>query len=399
VQNDEYLQQGRQAVMTIVGSDRLLSLRLGEERSEQETFFGYLQWTREGLRDFPFAIVLWVSYQMQEQLSRKAPDFWSWRRDVVRFVSPKRSAIPAGDLSQLERFSFSLPEEVGNTLPVDDLEALIKNTTAKSSDSPLLACLHLQAGKAYSNRLNLGASQDYEAEVKKATTHLETATRLLKSSEPSEDYASSLGWLANIYNSQGRYEQAEPLYVQALSLRRKLLGEDHPAVASSLNNLAYLYDSQGRYEQAEPLYVQALILWRELLGEDHPAVASSLNNLAGLYDSQGRYEQAEPLYVQALALMRKLLGEDHPDVASSLNNLAGLYDSQGRYEQAEPLYVQAISIWRDRLSPTHPNILTGINNFQLFIKAVVAESRQDELSDDPYTQQIIKEVKAQQQAS
>jgi tetratricopeptide (TPR) repeat protein len=258
VQDDEYLQQGGQAVMTVVGSDRLLSLRLVEERSEQETFFGYLQWTREGLRDFPFAIVLWVSYQMQEQLSRKAPDFWSWRRDVVRFVSPKRSAIPAGDLSHLERFSFTLPEEVGNTLPVDDLEALIENTAAKSPNSPFLASLHLQAGKAYANRLDEGAAQNYGTEVERATTHLETAVRLLKSSEPSEDYASSLAWLGYIYTKQGRYEQAEPFYVQALELMRKLLGEDHPAVASSLNNLAYLYDSQGRYEQAEPLYLQAL---------------------------------------------------------------------------------------------------------------------------------------------
>jgi hypothetical protein len=44
------------------------------------------------------------------------------------------------------------------------------------------------------------------------------------------------------------------------------------------------------------LYLQALELSKRLLGEDHPHVATSLNNLAGLYDSQGRYDQAEPLY-------------------------------------------------------------------------------------------------------
>lgn len=43
VKGDQYLQQGGLAVMTIVGSDRLLGLRLGQERSEQEIFFGYLQ--------------------------------------------------------------------------------------------------------------------------------------------------------------------------------------------------------------------------------------------------------------------------------------------------------------------------------------------------------------------
>jgi tetratricopeptide (TPR) repeat protein len=71
--------------------------------------------------------------------------------------------------------------------------------------------------------------------------------------------------------------------------------------------LAGLYYSQGRYSEAEPLLVQALALKKRLLGEEHPSVASSLNNLAGLYDSQGRYSEAEPLYEQALALEKRLL--------------------------------------------------------------------------------------------
>jgi len=62
-----------------------------------------------------------------------------------------------------------------------------------------------------------------------------------------------------------------------------------------LNRTGYYYESQGRYEEAEPLYRDALAMGQRLLGEAHPAVANSLNNLAGLYESQGRYEEAEPL--------------------------------------------------------------------------------------------------------
>ena len=93
----------------------------------------------------------------------------------------------------------------------------------------------------------------------------------------------------------------------------KLLGEEHPSIATTLNNLAGLYQSQGRYEEAEPLYLQALKIRRKLLGEEHPSIATTLNNLAGLYQSQGRYEEAEPLYLQALEISRKLLGEEHPN--------------------------------------------------------------------------------------
>jgi tetratricopeptide (TPR) repeat protein len=53
-------------------------------------------------------------------------------------------------------------------------------------------------------------------------------------------------------------------------LRKRLLGDNHPDVASSLNNLAYLYESQGRYTEAEPLYLQALAIAEQALGENHP---------------------------------------------------------------------------------------------------------------------------------
>ncbi|MDB9447804.1 tetratricopeptide repeat protein, partial [Anabaena sp. CS-542/02] len=95
-----------------------------------------------------------------------------------------------------------------------------------------------------------------------------------------------------------------------------------PSVASSLNNLAGLYYSQRRYDQAEPLYLQALELSKRLLGDNHPSVATSLNNLAGLYYSQRRYDQAEPLYLQALKLCKRLLGDNHPHTIIVRENLA-----------------------------------------------------------------------------
>ena len=142
---------------------------------------------------------------------------------------------------------------------------------------------------------------------------------------------------------------------------------------TSLNNLAALYYSQGRYTEAEPLYIKALELTRRLLGDEHPSVATSLNNLAQLYYSQGRYAEAEPLYLQALELWRRLLGDEHPDVAKSLNKLAGLYDSQGRYAEAEPLFQQALEICEQRLGVNHPHTVT--------VRESLASLRQELASD------------------
>ena len=125
-------------------------------------------------------------------------------------------------------------------------------------------------------------------------------------------------------------------------------------MGTSLNSLAVLYQSQGRYAEAEPLFKRSLAIREKALGPDHPDVGTSLNNLAVLYQSQGRYADAEPLLKRSLAIAEKALGPDHPDVGTSLNNLAGLYQSQGRYADAEPLLSAASPSPRRRSDPTTP---------------------------------------------
>ncbi len=52
---------------------------------------------------------------------------------------------------------------------------------------------------------------------------------------------------------QGRYAEAEPFARRALELVEREFGASHPTTATMLNNLAVLYDTQGRYAEAEPL--------------------------------------------------------------------------------------------------------------------------------------------------
>ena len=135
---------------------------------------------------------------------------------------------------------------------------------------------------------------------------------------------------------QGRYAEAEPLYIRSLAVK-KALRADHPDVGTSLNNLAALYQVQGRYAEAEPLYKRSLAIREKELGADHRDVGASLNNLAWLYELQGRYAEAEALYKRALAILEKTLGADHPEVGILLNNVAVLYRKTGRTEEAARL--------------------------------------------------------------
>ena len=48
-----------------------------------------------------------------------------------------------------------------------------------------------------------------------------------------------------------------------------------------LNQTAFYLYERGQYAEAEPLYKQAMEIRRTALGEGHPDYATSLNNLAG----------------------------------------------------------------------------------------------------------------------
>lgn len=55
------------------------------------------------------------------------------------------------------------------------------------------------------------------------------------------DVATMLNILALVYRDQSKFKEASALLNDALAIREKTLGADHPAVAATLNNLAVLY--------------------------------------------------------------------------------------------------------------------------------------------------------------
>jgi tetratricopeptide (TPR) repeat protein len=136
-----------------------------------------------------------------------------------------------------------------------------------------------------------------------------------------------------------------------------VLGPRHPNTLINLVGLGTLYLFQGRYGEAEPLYLEALKARREVLGPRHPDTLISVAHVAANYYSQGRYREAEPLYREALQSSRELRGARHPYTLINLYNLAELFRAQGRYGKAEPLYREALQSIREVLGPRHPSTL------------------------------------------
>lgn len=168
--------------------------------------------------------------------------------------------------------------------------------------------------------------------------------------------------LGLLYQALSNYPTAQSFLQQALTIRRELLGEDHPLVARSLSNLGVLYLAMEEFAQAESSLRQALAIQRKVLGERHPEVANTLNSLAALQRGQGNYAEAALLYQEAITLGTATLGENHPTTASYVNNLARLYKAQGNYAEAEPLYQKALAVRRQRLGEDHLDVAGSLYN-------------------------------------
>jgi tetratricopeptide (TPR) repeat protein len=202
--------------------------------------------------------------------------------------------------------------------------------------------------------------------------------------ESSAEYGYALNSLGNALNRSGKSKEAEPILLQALEIRKKALGPEHPDVATSLNNLGILYENMGDYPKAAPYKLLALEIRRKALGPEHPDVAASLNNLGVLYDNMGDYAKAEPYYLQALEIRKKALGPEHPNVAQSHNNLGILYDVLGDYVKAEPYYLQALEIYKKALGPDHPDVAQSLNNL-----GVLYNNMGNYAKAEPYHQQAL----------
>ena len=100
----------------------------------------------------------------------------------------------------------------------------------------------------------------------------------------------------------------------------------------------------GRYEQAIPLYREALEFSVREFGPDHPTTATLHGNIAELYYAQGRYEAAEPRHTRALAIRENAFGPYHPDVAQGPENYAALLRKTGRDDEAVTLVARAKAI-------------------------------------------------------
>ena len=181
--------------------------------------------------------------------------------------------------------------------------------------------------------------------------------------------------LAFALDALGDTPRALELAGQALAMRRKLFGDDHPDTARSLVNVASYTDTLGDPLRALELTEQSLAIRRGLHGDRHRDTAASLNNIATYTYTLGNQQHALDIASQALSIHRDLYGDRHPATAASLMSVAYFTNALGDPPRALALAEQALIIHRDLFGDRHPDTAISLNTMATYASALGDQQR------------------------
>jgi tetratricopeptide (TPR) repeat protein len=99
---------------------------------------------------------------------------------------------------------------------------------------------------------------------------------------------------------RGDLFEAKTVSGAAISIQRKMLGEDNPEVLKSLESLGSTLKAQRKYADAEAAFRESLAGWRKREGDESPQVLSALDHVARVLIAQKKFAEAEQLLDEAL---------------------------------------------------------------------------------------------------
>ena len=216
-------------------------------------------------------------------------------------------------------------------------QAVLKNVTeAGIEDARLLGRIHNELGVSYSyvdnhksyqhRRQALALSRQLYGDL-----HPSTYKRIINT--------------ANGLQRIERYDEADVLFDEAGEIGHLLYTPGHPDLVHFVAERAVQYHDRGAFDQALPMYQEALTMAADRVGKNSEDYAIRLNNLAYLYEDMGRYDKAIPMYRESIQIRKKMLGEDSFSVASARGNLARVLAKNQQFNESESLTEQVLPVY------------------------------------------------------
>jgi len=215
--------------------------------------------------------------------------------------------------------------------------------------------------------------------------NVESARLTLKDDDRAR--ATLLNKLGELQSAIDSPVKAEPAVLEALQIRQRILGDDHPDTAEAKVSLATVREQGDQLVEAEALlrevlpvfakakdYDRHLVMSRSRLasilrrtgrvyeaveqleaaragavlayGPDHANTVELIGNRSMLLDQLDRLPEAEAGFRDTIAAYERASGRDFPRLVGPLASLGLLLARTGRYEEARGLFERALDLGR-----------------------------------------------------
>lgn len=148
--------------------------------------------------------------------------------------------------------------------------------------------------------------------------------------------------------------RVEPIYLRAIALQRRLKHGDKSHLADDLMRLANLYCERGDDERSAPLYEEVFAIRSRKGAGGGGDVLGPLIRLGAVNADAGREDVATAMLRETLAERESRYGPRSPYLIKNLCSLGALAYRQSRLAEADSLFTRALAIEEDRLGPNHP---------------------------------------------
>jgi serine/threonine-protein kinase len=177
--------------------------------------------------------------------------------------------------------------------------------------------------------------------------------------------------LGRVLEERGSYKDA----IAVLEEAARLHSSRQPAsadLAATLRELFNTYFYAGDLATAEEVGRRALAMTRQVNGARHALVAEDLINLGAVQHERGQYAEAERYYREALSISEGWYGTEHYKTASNLTMLGRSLQMQKHYDDAAVVLRRAVAIQERVFGPMHPRVASAVNDL-----GAVAQNRGD----------------------
>ncbi len=191
---------------------------------------------------------------------------------------------------------------------------------------------------------NLGHLYGELGEFDRGLQHLKQARVILESLDPkgSSELAAVHSFTASVYDLARRYPEAVKEGLKALAMTQAIEGASSPQAGVMLTNLGNIYNKQGRYQEA----LEALTKGLELIDAAAPGgpnSAATVATIGTVHRNLGDLPRALASLQDAVDRWTRVYGARHPDIVQALHMQGHIHQERGLFAAALERFDAALS--------------------------------------------------------